>query len=79
MPASMVTAILQGYAAGHPAQYLVHRKVKKDIGAAKNMDYLIEFKPRSTRMEPGCIAVTDGTDKIGFRFTVWKECRAIRE
>jgi hypothetical protein len=35
MPASMVTAILQGYAAGHPAQYPVHRKVKKDIGAAK--------------------------------------------
>ena len=37
------------------------------------MNYLIEFKPRSTRMEPGCIAVTDGMDKIGFRFTVQKE------
>jgi hypothetical protein len=37
------------------------------------MNYLIEFKPRSTRMEPECIAVTDGTDKIGFRFTVRNE------
>jgi hypothetical protein len=38
MPASMVTEILQGYAAGHLAQYPVHSKVKKDIGAAKKYE-----------------------------------------
>jgi hypothetical protein len=73
MPASMVTAILQGYPASHSAQLPVHTKVKKILVLRKNMDYLIEFKPRSMRMEPGCIAVTDGMDQIGFHFTVRNE------
>src|SRR3990167_92174 len=38
-----------------------------------DLNRLIELKPRSAWMKPGRIAVTDGTDEIGFHFSVRKE------
>lgn len=60
MPASMVTAILQGCTIGHSTRL-------------NKLNRLIKLKSRSTRMEPGYIAITDGAAEAGLHFSVQSE------
>ena len=56
----MVTAILQGCTVGHSVRL-------------NKLNRLIELKSRSMRMEPGRIAITDGTAEAGLHFSVRSE------